>query len=134
MARPTPLSAALLALLWAAALPALAAHHEDEAKPLGPPPGGCTAPADPAIPADGASAAKADVLAAQKAVKAFVAGGEEFFTCLDKWEASRGGEISDEDRMAVIRHHNRMADAMHAAGDRFNQVVREYKAANKRGN
>lgn len=129
MARPTPLPAALLALLWAAALPALAAHHEAGAKPLGPPPGGCTAPAEPAIPADGASAAKADVLAAQKAVKAFVAGGEEFIACLDKWERSRD-EISDEERMAVIRHHNHMTDAMHAAGGRFNQVVREYKAAN----
>jgi len=30
----------------------------------------------------------------------------------------------------VVRHHNHMADAMHAAGDRFNQVVREYRAAN----
>lgn len=129
MARPTPLPAALLALFWAAALPALAAHHEDEEKPLGPPPGGCAAPAEPAIPADGASATRADVLAAQKAVKAFVAGGEEFIACLDKWEQSRD-EIGDEDRMAVIRHHNHMTDAMHAAGDRFNQVVREYKAAN----
>jgi len=128
MARPTHLSAALLALLLAAP-PALAAHHEEEAKPLGPPPGGCAAPAEPAIPADGASAARADVLAAQKAVKAFVAGGEEFIACLNKWEQSRE-EISDEDRMAVIRHHNHMTDAMHAAGDRFNQVVREYKAAN----
>jgi len=128
MARPTHLSAALLALLLAAP-PALAAHHEEEAKPLGPPPGGCAAPAEPAIPADGASAARADVLAAQKAVKAFVAGGEEFIACLNKWEQSRE-EISDEDRMAVIRHHNHMTDAMHAVGDRFNQVVREYKAAN----
>lgn len=128
MARPTPLPAALLALLLAA-LPALAAHHEHEEKPLGPPPGGCAAPAEPAIPADGASASRADVLAAQKAVKAFVAGGEEFIACLDKWERSRD-EMSEEDRLAVIRHHNRMTDAMHAAGDRFNQVVREYKAAN----
>jgi len=97
----------------------------------------CTPPEAPGLP-DGGSANMEEMLAGQKAVKAFQTANLEYMNCLDpqiKEAMARAAteEASDEDRAAL----KSLEEAYNAAVSReeelagqFNTEIREYKAAN----
>jgi peptidyl-prolyl cis-trans isomerase A (cyclophilin A) len=97
-----------------------------EDAPAGPQPvSGCAAPAAPALP-DAATATEAEMLAAQRQVRAFVTAGETYLACLAK-------VIDDEERVAdernaAVSEHNRMVAAMEQIAADFNERIRAFKA------
>lgn len=97
-----------------------------EDAPAGPQPvSGCAAPATPALP-DAATATEAEMLAAQRQVRAFVTAGETYLACLAK-------VIDDEERVAdernaAVSEHNRMVAAMEQIAAGFNERIRAFKA------
>ncbi len=100
----------------------------------------CTAPAAPELP-DGASANMEQMLAGQKAVKAFQTANLEYMGCLEAdftaAEAIVNSDASDEKKAAASSRHAQGVDAYNAAvskeeevAGQFNTEIREYKAAN----
>ena len=86
----------------------------------------CTYPDAPTIP-NGRKASEEEMLEAQSALKAFLAAGEEYTSCLQGVEASWGEEATDEQRAVMVIFYNKAVDEMHAVGDMFNAAVRAYK-------
>lgn len=97
----------------------------------------CTAPELPTIP-DGSSASMDDMLAGQKAVKAFQAANLEYMNCLDPHisaaQAKAQAEDATEDDMAAIKaleeQYNSAVSREEEVAGQFNTEIREYKAAN----
>ena len=101
----------------------------------------CEAPANPELP-DGASSNMEQMLAGQKAVKAFQAANLEYMACLEKdfnaAEAVVNSEdASDDEKPAAQETYQKGVDAYNAAvskeeevAGQFNTEIREYKAAN----
>lgn len=101
--------------------------------------GDCVAPDQPALP-DGAKASMEDMLAGQKAVKAFQIDNLEYMACVEKeftaLEAATQ-EGSDEEKKAAQASYQKSVDEYNAAvsmeeevAGQFNTEIREYKAAN----
>jgi len=87
----------------------------------------CRAPSPmPQIP-DGSRATEEDLVAAQKKLKAYLADGEEYLSCLGEAEASLGEELTAEQRQALLGAYNSMVDVMQGLGDQFNTAVRDFK-------
>ena len=84
----------------------------------------CAMPTEPELP-DGASASQADMVEAQKGVKAFIAAGEEYIACLTALEA---GTEDAEQKLAVVAAHNQMVDSMEQVAARFNEQIRAFRA------
>ena len=101
----------------------------------------CEAPANPELP-DGASSNMEQMLAGQKAVKAFQSANLEYMACLEKdfnaAEAVVNSEdASDDEKAAAQETYQKGVDAYNAAvskeeevAGQFNTEIREYKAAN----
>jgi cyclophilin family peptidyl-prolyl cis-trans isomerase len=88
----------------------------------------CAPPAVPALP-DAASVTESEMVASQRQVREFVAGGEAYLACLTRI-------IDDEDlsgglRNAAVEEHNRMVAAMEQIAAGFNEQIRIFRA---RGN
>jgi len=85
----------------------------------------CTPPAVPALP-DASSVSEAEMIASQRQVREFVAGGDAYLACLDR-------VINDEKRAAGLRNaaveeYNRMVAAMEEIAAGFNEQIRIFKA------
>ncbi len=74
----------------------------------------CTAPTPPTMP-DVDSAVLAEMVKTQNAVKKFLAAGDNYLDC----------EKNDT-------AHNQMVDLMHDVGEDFNQLIKDFKAKNKK--
>ena len=100
----------------------------------------CSGPQAPELP-DGATASMEDMLAGQKAVKAYQAANLEYMGCLEKEftaaEATALESESEADKKAAQAEYQKAVDAYNAAvsqeeevAGQFNTEIREYKAAN----
>tara|TARA_R110002110_G_scaffold205066_7_gene417021 strand:+ start:151798 stop:152187 length:390 start_codon:yes stop_codon:yes gene_type:complete len=100
----------------------------------------CVQPQAPTMP-DGAKAALEDMLAGQKAVKAFQASNLEYMTCvqseIDAAEKMAIEAKSDDAKAAAQAKHQDAVNTYNAAvskeeevAGQFNTEIREYKAAN----
>jgi len=69
---------------------------------------------------------KADLLAAQKGVKAFQTDMEVYRQCINKDESSE--ELSDGNRQAMTNAYNYSVDMEERVAGMFNEAVRAYKA------
>ncbi len=99
----------------------------------------CAKPEAPTLP-DGAQASMEDMLAGQKAVKAYQSSNMDYMKCLEQAftsaeEATQSG--SDEEKAAAQAEYSAAVDAYNAAvsmeeevAGQFNTEIREYKAAN----
>lgn len=89
----------------------------------------CTLPNEVSVP-DGSQASMEEMLAAQKAVKSYMAEMEDYLKCLDDESASMGDTETDEQRNAHVAQHNSAVDAMERVANSFNEQIRAYKALN----
>jgi len=83
---------------------------------------------------DGTTATQEEMVAAQKAVKAYMADMEAYLACLKEEHAAAAAEAGDEDEEAAAKReamftkrHDAAVDQMHLVGARFNEQVRAYK-------
>lgn len=88
-----------------------------------------TAATQPTIP-NGRQATEAEMIDAQKAMKAFLAEGNEYIECLNKLEKSWGDEATDEQRAVIVLFNNKIVDDQQAVADLFNAAVRAFKGKN----
>ncbi|MFO7276249.1 MAG: hypothetical protein DIU56_004360 [Pseudomonadota bacterium] len=98
----------------------------------------CTYPKAPDRIPDGSTATREEMLAAQKAVKAYNEEMNTYLECLkSEYEdmlAREGANLTEErkqdlERMQVQRH-NAAIDELQSVADRFNEQVRVFKARN----
>ncbi len=87
----------------------------------------CDTPVQPGTP-DGAKATMEDMVAAQQAMKSFLANGDVYLECLTSAEANFGAELTPEQRASLVASHNDMVEAMEGIASKFNEAVRAYKA------
>lgn len=101
--------------------------------------GDCTAPDAPQLP-DGATSSMEQMLAGQKAVKAFQTVNLEYMACLEEdlkatEEAAKSASDEEKDTaqatydQAVETYNSAVSKEEEVAGQ-FNTEIREYKAAN----
>lgn len=83
---------------------------------------------------DGTTATKEEMVAAQKAVKAYIADMEDYLDCLKEEHAAAVAEAGDVDEEVAAKReamftkrHDAAVDQMHLIGARFNEQVRAYK-------
>jgi hypothetical protein len=99
---------------------------------------GCAAPARPAAPPDGATAALAQMLVSNKQTQAFNAATNAYLACLDKAAADfnrqYGADLTVHGRQEIEamhdRIHNAAVDTDNAVANQFNQQLRIFKARN----
>jgi hypothetical protein len=99
----------------------------------------CDMPEAPTMP-DGASSTMEDMLAGQKAVKAFQAANIDYMSCVENaMNAAEAAakEASDDDKAAANEAYAKLVETYNAAvsveeevAGQFNTEIREYKAAN----
>ncbi len=95
----------------------------------------CEAPAAPELP-DGATSTMEQMLAGQKAVKAFQTANLEYMKCLEpgltaaEAAVQAGEEGATEKYQAAQETYNAAVSAEEAVAGEFNTEIREYKAAN----
>ncbi len=97
----------------------------------------CDYPERPIIP-DGSSAAKDELLAAKEGVNGFLAGVDEYLTCIETAEKAAVAELESPEPDDLKRRDEMMGKKFDAAndekalvGEEFNQQVRAYNAARK---
>lgn len=88
--------------------------------------GKCKYPRQPEIP-NGRTATEEELVAAQQAMKAYLAEGDEYIGCITKVEQSWGEEASEEQKAIIVLFNNKVVDDMQAVADLFNAAVRAYK-------
>lgn len=71
---------------------------------------------------DGKSADEATMVAAQQAVKSYVAAGESFISCLEQDSSVNSGHLA--------RLRNSTIDDMEQVAAKFNRQLRQYRKAN----
>jgi hypothetical protein len=99
----------------------------------------CTKPEAPAVP-DGASSTMDQMIAGQKAVKAFQASNIEYMACLEPGVSAAGEQMTNAtgDAKAAAKEaydekeaaYNAAVSAEESVADNFNVAIRAYKAAN----
>jgi len=97
----------------------------------------CDYPERPRIP-DGSSASKDEMIAAKNDVSTFLAGVDEYLTCIESSEKAAVAELDDPDPADLQRRDDMLGKKFDAAndekalvGEEFNQQVRAYNAARK---
>ena len=95
----------------------------------------CDYPERPTIP-DGSTASKDDMMAAKDAVFAFLAGVDNYLTCIESDEQEAIAELENPDPAELQRRDEMLNKKFDAAndekaliGEEFNQQVRAYNAA-----
>ncbi len=88
--------------------------------------GKCEYPTQPPIP-NGRKATEAELVAAQKGMKAYLAEGDAYIACLTEVENSWGDDATDEQKAIIVLFNNKVVDDMQAVADLFNAAVRAYK-------
>ena len=86
----------------------------------------CPPPAKPEIP-NGRNASEEQMLAAQKAVKAYQAANATHTKCLASLEQSWGDDATEDQRAIIVILHNRAIDEETGIADLFNQSIRAFK-------
>ena len=89
----------------------------------------CMSPEEVSVP-DGKQASMEDMLAAQTAVKSYLAEMEDYLKCLDEEAAAQGDAQTEEQSAAHVARHNSGVDAMERVANSFNEQIRAYKALN----
>jgi hypothetical protein len=94
----------------------------------------CEYPERPALP-DGNVAAKEDMIAAQAAVKAFIAAVDEYLDCIEQEEKDAIAAMDNPDEETIRRRDELLSKRFDAAneekflfGEQWNQQVRAYNA------
>lgn len=97
----------------------------------------CDYPERPGIP-DGSAASKDELLAAKDAVGAFLAGVDDYLTCIENAEKDAVAKLEDPNADDLKRRDEMISKKFDAAndekalvGEEFNQQVRAYNAARK---
>ena len=97
----------------------------------------CDYPDRPAIP-DGSTASKEELLAAKDDVTAYLAGVDEYLTCIETSEKEAIAAMDNPDAEELKRRDDMLGKKFDAAndekalvGEEFNQQVRAYNAARK---
>ncbi|MBM4195556.1 MAG: hypothetical protein FJ197_00460 [Gammaproteobacteria bacterium] len=88
----------------------------------------CAYPPEIDVP-NGARATKDEMVAANAAVKGYMAQVEEYLACLDREEADLGDAVTDEQKQLHTTRHNTAVDALNAVAARYNEQVQAYKKA-----
>ena len=103
----------------------------------------CTRPTAPSV-MDGKTATRAQMGETHAAIKAFMAENEKFLACVDEDAAQKKSAVNADsalddkakktklaaiDQSAAVRHNAAVEDMETVAG-KFNQAIRDYKAAN----
>lgn len=93
----------------------------------------CTAPDEVNVP-DGSQASEEEMLAAQTAVKSYIAGMEDYLKCMDDESVALQATQTEEERLAAeAQHktqHNSAVDSMERVANSFNEQIRAYKSKN----
>ena len=99
----------------------------------------CVTPDTPSIP-DGASSTMEQMIAGQKAVKAFQTTNIEYMSCLEtrineaeaKFAATEGAEREASQKISTesADAYNQAVSAEESVAGAFNSAIRDYKAAN----
>jgi hypothetical protein len=118
---------ALLAMACTAALASVAPVYAD-----------CPYPPAPDKLPDGATATLEDMLAGQKAVKAYQKAIDDYVACIDKEldaAITKAGDQLKPAQKADMQHveaqkHNAAIDQEQSVADRFNEQVKVFKARN----
>lgn len=94
----------------------------------------CEYPDRPTLP-DGGTASKDEMIAAQTAVKAFLAAVDEYLTCIEKEEEDAIAAMENPDEETIKRRDELLSKRFDAAneekflfGEQWNQQVRAYNA------
>ena len=94
----------------------------------------CEYPERPTLP-DGSTAAKEDMIAAQSAVKEFLASVDEYLICIEQEERAAIDALDDPDEETIKRRDELLTKRFDAAneekflfGEQWNQQVRAYNA------
>ena len=94
----------------------------------------CDYPERPDLP-DGAVASKEDMIAAQTAVKAFLAAIDEYLDCIEEEEKDAIAAMENPDEETIKRRDDLLSKRFDAAneekflfGEKWNQQVRAYNA------
>ena len=99
----------------------------------------CVAPDDPAQVPDGSTATREQMLAAQKATRAYDTAVQTYGDCLkqeqDAKVAAAGGDKMKPDARAKMandyaQRYNVQVDKLHAMADKFNEALKAWKAKN----
>lgn len=95
----------------------------------------CDYPERPTLP-NGGTAAKEDMIAAQSAVKGFLAAVDEYLTCIEQEEKAAIEAMDNPDEETIERRDDLLAKRFDAAneekfmfGEQWNQQVRAYNEA-----
>ena len=95
----------------------------------------CDYPERPTLP-NGGTAAKEDMIAAQSAVKGFLAAVDEYLTCIEQEEKAAIEAMDNPDEETIKRRDDLLAKRFDAAneekfmfGEQWNQQVRAYNEA-----
>lgn len=95
----------------------------------------CEYPERPTIP-DGSMASKDEMLTAKADVSSYLAGVDEYLTCLESAEKAAVAEMESPDPAELERRDDMLGKKFNAAndekalvGEEFNQQVRAYNAA-----
>jgi hypothetical protein len=97
--------------------------------------GACVYPTKPTI-VNGNTATEAEMIKSQQDMKAYLALGNEFLTCLDKEattqiKADTPKEQADEFKARIDATHNAAVDDMNAIAELFNAALRAFKGKNQ---
>jgi hypothetical protein len=94
----------------------------------------CEYPERPTLP-DGGTASKEEMIAAQSAVKAFLASIDEYLTCIEQEEKDAIAALDNPDEETIKRRDELLSKRFDAAneekflfGEQWNQQVRAYNA------
>lgn len=89
----------------------------------------CENPAMVTIP-DGKTATRDQLLAAQDAVKGYVAAMEAYIACVDEEATAKGEDAPAEYKALMIQRHNVAVTEMETVANAFNEQVKAFRAAN----
>ena len=95
----------------------------------------CEYPERPTLP-DGSTSSKEDMIAAQRAVKAFLAAIDEYLTCIEQEEKDAVAAMDNPDEETIRARDELLSKRFDAAneekflfGEQWNQQVRAYNAS-----
>ena len=84
----------------------------------------------PTIP-NGRKATEAEMIEAQKTMKAFLEHGNAYLECLTKVEESWGSDATEDQKATLVIFYNKVVDDMQEIAALFNSAIRAFKGKNK---
>ena len=88
----------------------------------------CKEPIEVDLP-DGATATTEQMIEGQKGVKAYLADGDVFLSCMEKQAKKQSDDVTEEQKKADLDRYNAVVDKMQQMGASFNAQIKAYKAA-----